>query len=102
MEPIQKCKQLLKLLVGIMPSGAITFVLKLYGHSILDLPMNKSGFITKIEQGYDIMAILAQFADIFRTYNYFNYMWLYIYYMWLYIYVGSTALHWASDEGEAD
>ena len=46
-----------KLLVGIMPSGAITFVSKLYSGSISDQSIvQKSGFLDKLENGDDVMA----------------------------------------------
>ena len=46
-----------KLLVGIMPSGAFTFVSKVYSGSISDLAIvEKSGFVDKITEGDDVMA----------------------------------------------
>lgn len=52
-----KSSNTLKLLGGIMPSGAFTFVSKLYGGSISDLHIVKrSGFLDLIEEGDDIMA----------------------------------------------
>ena len=46
-----------KLLVGIMPSGAITFVSKLYSGSISDQKIvEKSGMIDNLENGDDVMA----------------------------------------------
>ena len=46
-----------KLLVGIMPTGAITFVAKLYSGSTSDQNMVKlSNFVDKIEAGDDVMA----------------------------------------------
>lgn len=46
-----------KLLVGIMPSGAITFLSKLYSGSISDQAIVKqSKFVDNIEEGDDVMA----------------------------------------------
>lgn len=46
-----------KLLVGIMPSGAFTFLSDLYSGSTSDIDIvKKSGFIDKIEEGDDVMA----------------------------------------------
>ena len=47
----------LKLLVGIMPSGAITFVSKLYSGCISDLHITEqSGLVHMLEEGDDVMA----------------------------------------------
>ena len=47
----------LKLLVGIMPSGAITYRSQLYGGSISDVHIvKKSGYLDLVEKGDDIMA----------------------------------------------
>ena len=46
-----------KLLVGIMPTGTITFLSKLYSGSISDLHITeKSGLLNKLEEGDDVMA----------------------------------------------
>ena len=46
-----------KLLVGIMPSGAITFLSKLYSGSIFDHAIVKqSKFVDNVEEGDDMMA----------------------------------------------
>ena len=48
----------LTVLVGIMPSGAITFLSKLYSGSISDPAIVKqSKFVDKIEEGDDVMAV---------------------------------------------
>jgi hypothetical protein len=45
------------LLVGIVPTGTITFISKLYSGSISDQAIvNESGFLYKVEEGDDIMA----------------------------------------------
>ena len=47
----------LKILVGIMPSGAITFLSKVYAGSISDISLTKaSGILNLIEKGDDVMA----------------------------------------------
>ena len=46
-----------KQLVGIMPSGAFTFLSKVYSGSVSDLQIvKKSNFLDKVEEGDDIMA----------------------------------------------
>ena len=46
-----------KLLVGIVPTGTITFISKLYSGSISDQAIvNENGFLDKVEEGDDIMA----------------------------------------------
>ena len=46
-----------KILVGIMPSGAFTFVSKVYTGGISDLAIvERSGFVDKIQPGDDVMA----------------------------------------------
>lgn len=46
-----------KFLVGIMPTGAITFISKLYSGSISDQAiLDQSNFVDKVEEGDDIMA----------------------------------------------
>jgi hypothetical protein len=46
-----------KLLVGIMPTGAITFLSKLYNGAISDLHITKcSGLMDQLEEGDDVMA----------------------------------------------
>ena len=46
-----------KILLGIMPSGAFTFVSKVYTGGISDLAIvERSGFIEKIQPGDDVMA----------------------------------------------
>ena len=54
---IYKHSDTFKQLVGIMPSGAFTFLSKVYSGSVSDLQIvKKSNFLDKVEEGHDIMA----------------------------------------------
>ena len=51
-----KHRDTFKQLVGIVPSGAFTFLSKVYSGSVSDLQIVKSNFLDKVEEGDDIMA----------------------------------------------